>query len=489
MKEIQIPEQATSRLTEEQIRTFKRAVAKMEFSSKRKRPKTIRYDIETIGKWLENPVTNEANIRNLSRFFYDSNALYRLIIRYMALMATYDYTIIPTVTPEKINPKLMKKEFLKVATFVDKLNLRAEMIKAMLGVFKEDVFYGYEYETEDSFFIQQLDGNYCRISSKEDGVYNYEFNFAFFDAYPDELPLYPVEFQKKYLYYKKNTSLGQWIELSSEKTICLKLNSEVTYPLPPFSTMFPALIDLDEYKAIKKAKAKNDNFMAVTQKIPMDKNATDINSFLMDLDLAMDFHQMAEDSLPEGVGVITSPMDIEAIKTEKRASDSDLVQQAYSEAMRDVGVSEFLFNAGKSTSVGLEKSIIVDETSVFSILRQIEMWVNRKLKRSNEKYKFKIQMLDITVFNRDEKHEKYLESAQYGLPVVFEIGATLGLSPKDLLQKITLEDDIFGFTEVLKPLKSSFNKLDEGGAPTKSSGEISDSGQVNRDRDTDANRG
>ena len=80
----------------------------------------------------------------------------------------------------------------------------------------------------------------------------------------------------------------------STKTICLKLNSEFTYPLPPFSTMFPALIDLDEYKAIKKAKAKNDNFMAVVQKIPMDKNATDINSFLMDLDLAMDFHQIPE---------------------------------------------------------------------------------------------------------------------------------------------------------------------------------------------------
>lgn len=210
----------------------------------------------------------------------------------------------------------------------------------------------------------------------------------------------------------------------------------------------------------------------------------------MDLDLAMDFHKMAEDSLPEGVGVITSPMDIVAIKTEKRASDNDLVSQAYREAMKDVGVSEFLFNSDKNSSVGLEKSITVDETNVFAILRQVERWVNRKLKQSSSKYKFKVKMLDVTVFNRDEMHKKYLESAQYGIPVILEIGATLGITPLDFMNKITLENDVLNLTEILMPLKSSFNKLDnEGaGAPKKSSKEISDSGQVNRDNDTDANR-
>ena len=232
--------------------------------------------------------------------------------------------------------------------------------------------------------------------------------------------------------------------------------------------------------------------MAFIQRIPLDEKNPDINKFLIDLELAMTFHNMASETLPEGVGVITSPMAIDAVKTEKKTTDSDLVSDAYREAFRDGGVSEFLFNSDKNTSVGLAKSIITDEEVVFAMLRQIERWVNRKLKNLSGTYKFKIKMLDITVFNRDERHKKYLESAQYGIPVVMEIGATLGLTPLDLINKATLENDVLGLHDILRPLQSSFNKLEENdgsdGRPQKSDDEIGDEGQKTRDKNSNTRK-
>ncbi len=480
-------ELSQTELFEQQIKLFKTAVNRMNYTDKKKKQSVINYDIDTINKWMNNPVQYDQQLRTLSQYFYNVSSLYKLIVRYMALMPTYSYTVVPTDMPEKVDKAKLKKQYMKTLSYIDRLNLKHEMIKAMIISFREDAFFGYEHESKDSYFIQQLDAKYCRISSIEDGVYNFAFDFAYFDSNRDELEFFPKEFKTKYNTFKANKE--RWIELDANKTVCFKVNSDFLYNLPPFATMFQSIVDLDEYKAIKKARAKNDNFMAFIQKIPLDEKNPDINKFLIDLDLAMTFHNMASDTLPEGVGVITSPMDIEAVKTEKGKTDSDLVSEAYREAFKDAGVSEFLFNSDKNTSVGLAKSINTDEQVVFAMLRQIERWVNRKLKNLSGVYKFKINMLDITVFNRDEQHKKYLESAQYGIPVVLEIGATLGLTPLDFMNKVTLESDILGLTDILKPLQSSFNKLDdEGGRPAKSDSEISDSGQKNKDKGSDVKR-
>lgn len=491
-------EDATSIENKESLEHFKKRAeafkntvrSSMKLSEKTKRSTVMNHNVDDINKWMSNPSNYENQLRSLSQYFYNTSSMYKLIIRYMALMPTYAYTLSFLSTPEKIDVVKAKKQFDKSAAYVDKLNIRHEMIAAMLVSFREDVFYGYEHETKDSFFIQQLDGKYCRISSKEDGVFNFAYDFSYFDTFKDELAIFPKEFTVKYNRYKNSSSKEKWHELDSNKTFCLKVNTDHTYPLPPFATMFQSIIDLDDYKQIKKDKAENDNFMAFIQRIPINEKDPDMNKFLIDLDLAMSFHKMAEDTLPEGVGVITSPMAIDAVKTEKRTTDSDVVNDAYREAFRDAGVSEFLFNSDKNTSIGLAKSIMTDEELIFSMLRQIERWLNRKLKRQSGAYKVKANFLDITIFNKDEQHSKYLESAQYGIPVIMEIGATLGLSPFDFMNKVTLESDILGLHDILKPLNSSFNKLEntEGGSNKLSDNKISDSGQKNRDADTDSKR-
>lgn len=442
-----------------------------------------KFNPKQVAEYLQNPAKYEKQMRNLSNYLYGVSAQYRQIIKHVATMPTYDYTLNIVEMPQKINKDKVIKAYTKSAQYIDKLNLPHEMSKALRVAFKEDYFYGYEHESKDSYFIQKMDADYCSISSIEDGVFNYAFDFAYFDSYPDSLDLYPEEFKTKYQVYKIDRMRFRWQELDSNKTICIKVMDDLQYGTPPYNTVFESIFDLDEYKKIKKSKTKLDNFLLLAQKIPMNDKSQDMNAFLIDLETAGAFHEQLADNVSEGISVATSPMDIESIKMEKSKSDVDTISQAQREVYTDSGLSQYLFNSDKNTSAGISKSISSDEQIVFNTLTQIERWVNRKLKKQSGTIKFYIKFLHITEFSREESFNRFLKAAQFGVPVKMEIGASLGLTPLEFLNKVILENDIFELHEKLKPLSSSHTQTndEEGGRPTKQEDEISDSRQADLD--------
>lgn len=469
------------------LEQFAAAIKRMQIleTSRKSTSAVSKFDPERVSVWLQNPRAHFKNLVNLSRFFYNVSPQYRQVIWYFALMPTYAYVLDPINLP-KDNTEIekFKRQYFKTAQEIEKMNLAHEMIKLSKVAYREDVFYGYVHESNDSFFIQQLDFDLCQISSIEDGVYNFAFDFSYFDRHKDSLQYYPEEFQYKYEIYK--TTKEKWIEISPQNSICIKVNEELQYPLPPFNTMFESIFDLDEYKKLKKAKVKTDNFLALTQKIPMDEKNPELNKFLIDLELAMQFHNQAAHSLPDGVGLITSPMDIEAIRLERSKSEQDTIAQAQREVYTDAGVSQHIFNTDKNTSIGLGKAIINNEQIVFTLLRQIERWINRRLKYTQGAYKFHFRFLNQTVFNQQDQTNAYLKAAQSSMPVISELAASLGMTPSSLYNKAQLETEILGLQDLLRPLASSHTQSkNDAGRPRLSEDEVSDSRMVGIDNDSD----
>lgn len=481
---------------QQKIQLFRKKAAKMSLtdtSKKSNRNNNLDIDSEKLEQWLTAPVKYQEQLRQLSNYFYHVSPIYKLVIRYMAQMPSYAFSLSPSVISKSMKDKDIREEYLRASLDIDNLNLPSELVKIALVCFKEDTYFGYEVKNSDSSFFLQLEGKYCRISSIEDGVFNFSFDFRYFDANKEALDNYPAEFKRMYEQAKKDREY--WRELDSRRTICIKVNSEIFHSIPPFATMMQAILDLKDYKKINKMKAKNENFMAFIQKIPLDAKGTDINKFLIDLDLAATFHDMAEDTLPEGVGVITSPMEMEAIKTEKSKTDSDVVNNAYRESFRDAGVSEFLFNSDKNTSVGLAKSIMTDEETIFSLYRQIERWVNRRIKQRNYINEYSFKIMDFTIFSKEKFSAELLKMAQYGVPVKMELGALVGLTPNQFINKVHLENNLFQLHEILIPVASSHNQRNGGtaldkkaGRPPKSDDEISDSGMINKEKGSDVKR-
>lgn len=456
-------------------------------------PMTSKYTVVQVENFMKNPLGNQKQLRQLSNYLYNVSPEYRQIINYVSSMPSYSYVIDTlNVLDEKTDFKSFEKAKLKVAQRLSKMSLSHELGKALKVAWKQDVFYGYEHETEDSFFIQHMDADYCRISSVDyDGVFLYEFDFSYFNLDKTLLSNYPEEFQKKYQQYQ--ITKENWIELNSERAFAFKINEEITnYPLLPYAVLFEPIFDLEEYKKIQKARIKMDNFMLLTQQIPLNDKAQGMDEFLISLETAMEFHNLIVSGLDEGVGFLTSPMKIEAIKTEKSNKDKDAVAMALRGVFDAGGISQFLFNSDKNTSTGVGKSVIVDEQLVFRTLRQIERWLNRKIRRMSGKFKFKVRMLNISSFDEGESFNMYLTGAQSGFPSIDEAAAAIGISHLDLHNKLMIENSSIGFQNKMKPLATSHtqsSKDAEGAGRSKvSDDKTSDSTIINRDANTDENK-
>lgn len=451
-------------------------------------PTYRKYTKSQIISYLENPASYEQQLRQMSQYLFNISNYYRRLIQYFAGMSTFSYIVVPYGVDysKNVNLNKFRKGYYAVTNQLEKMNIRHEFSRALMVAFRDDIYYGYVWETNDSYTFQQLDADYCKISSIEDGVYNFAFNFGYFDSNKERLPNFPPEFTTMYNAYKADNKL-KWQELPSENSVCLKVNEQSYVPVPPFVSLFSALADIEDYRAISKDASEVNNYKALCLEIPTGGDGT----FLIDYDLCKEFYDMMCNVLPENIGAFMSPMKVTDWNFEKSGavSGTDEVAAAENSMWQQAGVNKILFGGGEDPSSStLNLSTINDQMLVFMMMRQIERWINRKLKSVSSSVKFKINILDVTYFNRVEMHNQYLKDGQYGLPVRSAIMATAGYSPSDLENLSYLENTVLELNKNEVPLTSSNTQSaadNEGGRPTnKSEGlPLTDSGENSQEQD------
>jgi hypothetical protein len=250
---------------------------------------------DDIMTWLKNPQNYEKKLREVMRFLFVSSSHFRRAVLYMATLPMFKYTLdlYGILDFEGLDDSVVKKKYYETVNFVDVMNLEHEMYKVSLIAWLEDTFFGYEYRLKDSYFIQPLDPDYCRISSIEDGVLNFQFDFSYYNSRKEELDRVDPEFKEKYDIYKSDTKKYKWQELNSDRTICIKINENFDYNIPPFAGILESLYDIEDFKELKKAKTELENYMILGFTIPYMENPTSENAFKLGLDKALEFYNMA----------------------------------------------------------------------------------------------------------------------------------------------------------------------------------------------------
>lgn len=501
-----IKDEINTKLFLEFAQKLNSSVANTLVTAQKKKPFSDKFTQENVQKYLENPIEHEAKLRNLSTVLTTLSPQYQQVVNYLPSISKFVPIVVPNVdkfssaTGDISDKKKLKKEYFKVISNLEKLNISHEF-QRILGInVREDVFYGYVHETNDSFYIQQLDSDYCRISSITDGVFNFQFDFAYFDknknikGVGEELiKTYPSEFQSCYNKYLKDKTNMKWQELSEENTICIKMLEELPFVFPPFSSLFNDLSDLATYKELTKTKTQVDNYKFIGMQIPLNKNSGKVDDFLVDTNTAIQFYSMLLDNLPEGIGAFLSVTDFKDINFGSGVvSDKDNVNRAEDNVFTSSGISPVNFGKGATTSTGLKSSNLVDSARIFKIYRQFERWLNRKFKREYNG-KFTIKLLDVTVFNLDETITQLLKLAQYGVPVKLQLSALCGVTQGVERGLTFLEDDVLNLSKEWKPLASSHTTSgsdlsNEGGRKKVDDSKISDEGEATRDNDDNKDR-
>ncbi len=440
---------------------------------------------------------NQEKLREISQLLWAKSPQYQRLLNYFSGMALFSHVIAPIKDIKKANKAKALKQYSEIGELVKMMNLQHEMEKVMSVGFREDVFFGYVHKDKKSFYIQQIDSAMCKISSVEDGIFNYAIDMSVFEKDESKLLMMANEVQVKYREWKaiknKNGKISSYVELDARNTICIKVNEDMPNEVfPPFAGSFDAIFDIEGFKQLRKDKEELGNYMLLVQELPIRKDSEHNNDFVMDRDMFMYFHNMAAETVPENVGVVTSPMKVDAITFDKDRADNDGVSKAERDFWSGSGTSQLLFNADKSTSQGLLMSIKTDEQIVFDVITQIQRWLNRYLGFQFKDLMFNVKILHATHYNQKEQFDMYMQAGQFGLPVKNHIAAIVGLDPIETMSMAYLENDLLKMHEEFVPLMSSHTMGDEAiagqsgngkeGKPKKDARELTDEGARSQDK-------
>lgn len=261
------------------------------------------FDKEKLRRFIKNPLKSEAELRELSQYLYRLSYPYRRIIQYYAGMTDLSAMIcIPKVDmlkePDK---KKIMKDYSKVLTEHQKMNMVSQIFKLLIIAWREDAVFAYAYEDNDGFFLLPLDGRYCKISSQNsDGTFNFSFDFSFFRNRPYYLEYWDEEFYEKYqLYLNDTTGWYRWQELNPERCFCIKVNiDDPLLCLPPFLPLFEAIIDLIDLQSLQAVKDSLSVYKLLVMREETIERATEPDQFTVDLDSAIAYWNRLEEILP-----------------------------------------------------------------------------------------------------------------------------------------------------------------------------------------------
>ncbi len=224
--------------------------------------------------------------------------------------------------------------------------------------------------------------------------------------------------------------------------------------------------------------------------LPMDSDG----NWKLDYDKAKSFWQNLDSVLPEEIGSVLTPMEINKISFEKsNTGDTDTIADAEQNMFTAAGVSSLLFNNEKASANALLLSIKADQAITYGIVKAIQDVINRYIQEQSYGKNFIVNFLDCSPFNRKELGDAYLKAASYGLPTISAYAASQGINQAELDSMSYLEGTILGLQEMFKPIISSTQlssddlegegSTDEGGRPTKDIGELSDSRESNQEQE------
>lgn len=492
-------------LTEQQklilsfAKQFENTISNNFVASQKKNIFSKRFNQETVAQFLANPQKNEQSLRELSMILTTISPQYNQIVSYLASICKFSAVITPNLdkfSDSKGNIKdteKIRKEYLKAVNYLETMNIQHEMSRIVHIICRDDVFYGYIHKTNNSFYIQQLDPEYCRIKYVLDGCFFFEMDMSYFDKNNNLKDIegrlidnYPEEFKKGYNDYLRDKTNNKWLELDEKNCICIKYNETLPFSFPPFASLYSELSSLEDYKNLMKSKTEIDNYKLIGLEIPLlDSDKED--DLAVSVSTAMSFYNMINGALPSGVGAFLSPMKATSYSfANATMSDKDQISKAEDSLYNSSSFSSVVFGKNANTSTGLKTSNLIDSAKCYTIYRQIERWLNHHFKNEfNEK--FIVKLLDVTVHTIDQEIDKLYKLATMGVPVKLQL-ASLVVSQAVERGSVELEK-ILGLQEDWMPLNSSFvqsSKGTESGRPE--SDNPSEATEITRDRDDNVDK-
>ena len=436
-------------------------------------------------------------MREISNSFYSSDQTYIRVINYFKDMFLFAWSVTPQ-RAKTANKEALEETWFNILDYVEDINPEVLGPSIALKVLLEGAAYVAVKEKIDTnngnmVGIQFLPIQYCRVTRQYRGIDLVDFNVKYFDdKYSNDtqrkiaLELFPPTVTEAYLSYKRNPRKVQgseWVTLDPDFGFRFALRADEA---PLFIPGLLDLLDLKDVKDITMLKLEQELSKILVQKFDVDKDGHPI----VDLSEMEAFHASAANMMGEvaGVDVLTTLADVDGIDLQSKSetSSNNPLSKATETVFNSLGVSHQLFNA--TTSGALAKSLSVDESFIFPLVKQFEVFANvriavnlKKLLETGLKAKevkrlrFNFSILPVTYHNRSDMIKLYKEQTSLGyskfLPAI-----ALGQRQSEIMSALYFENDVLDLVTLMKPPPSS-NTMSSATVETNKKGETVEQGR------------
>jgi hypothetical protein len=449
------------------------------------------YNKESLRTYLQTPYStnSQTNLRNLAKFLYTLSFPLRRIINYFASLPDFsaykinlDFSLV-----EENDEEALIKDYEDAARYVRKMNLEINMFKLLIIAWREGIVYFQPYQDDDgTLLLMPLDSQYCRLSSiGYNNLYHVAFDFSFFSGNNAfYLDIWDPEFKKKYNTYNRDAT-QRWQQLDNARAIKIDL-SDQDLIIPVFSSLFESLIDLIDLQSLMAVKDSLDIYKLLVMRIPM-LNSQNPDDMALSLNLAKKFYNKAAQDLPDEIGLILSPMEVDSISFDKNAtSDTNAIADSYKNVMEQTGISQIFDSERLNGASSVKMSMLSDALmATRGVMKQIEAFVNERIQMEFPNSKAYIKFIDVTTYTKEDRKKEVKEAASSGLPVKMEWMALEGYDPLEAMASDFIETKLgLAVNKWINPVRTSYTQTgDASGAPTKDDGDLSDEGAKTKDQE------
>lgn len=466
---------------------------------------------ESIKKMLENPQQNEASLRKVSQYFYNTQMPFRRLVDYYGGMLEFDYFIYPVNATEKeMSSAKFNKDLDMAYKFFEKFDVKREFSRVMNKVLLEDVDYVYLRDSGTSLTLQEMPSDYCIIDARSEYGYMYSFDLMYFMQMGVDIngfaPIFKTYYtsalemktgKKKYApNIRPETRDGRymyWQSINPKNGWVFKFDDNHAGCVPPLASLFVSASEIETYRQLQKNKEIVAAYKLIVGTIPRHKDGKAGNQkddIAISPETAAKFSQLFNSALPDGVGFKAAPFEQMQMFQFEAGEDTsaDAIQRLYSNS----GTSGYLFATGdKANASTIKATQTTDANFVKHMYYQFATFVNFQLANLPTKYKFKAHF-EGTMWDGQERRDNAMKYAMSGM-ILPQLGSAMGMSPFEFQQVMSMTKAT-KFVDKMLVLPTAYTAGAEkstsaNGRPTKAEGDLGDSGEVTRDAGSNVDKG
>lgn len=196
-------------------------------------------------------------------------------------------------------------------------------------------------------------------------------------------------------------------------------------------------------------------------------------------------------ALPDNVALAMSPMDLDSIEFKSNdAEDTNIISKAYENIINANG--GIVLNQNKITnSASFKLALQFDSMDAMAPIESINAWINLWILNHLGETGMIVEFSDVSPYFIDDRIDKLLKLAQYGMPVKLELSSLANANPVKERGMSYMEDTLgLSNTQWNKPLVSSNVQAgvtengdgSEGRAKTENPEDLTDEGENTRDK-------